>query len=172
MKKKIFFQVLLFGVLQNCYSQDVKQNVIASAGGIAKTYSISFEWTLGEFAVESIVTAKNLYTQGFHQPLLMVKSINSPPKPELADVSSGYRVLLAPNPAQSFVNVYIGAKKDEKFSLSLFDMSGKKIGSKEVSGNDLSVRFEMGGFASSIYLMQVQNDAGTMLRTFKILKAD
>ena len=172
MKKAIFFSLLVFFVFLNCFSQELKQNVIAPAGGIDKTSSISFEWTLGEFAVETITATKNLYTQGFHQPILMVKSFHSPPKPEsLNDILSAYKVLLAPNPVQSFVNIYIGSKENEKFSLTLYDMNGRKIISRLVTGNNLTVRIEMGTFSSGVYLMDVRNDAGTMIRTFKIVKA-
>lgn len=172
MKKVILFSLLLFIVLSNSYSQDLKQNVIASAGGIAHSDKISFEWTIGEFAVETITAAKSLYTQGFHQPILMVKSFHSPPKPELVnDLLSGYKVLLAPNPVQSFVNVYIGSKVTEKFSLTLYDMNGRKIMTKLVNGTDLSVRIEMAHFSSGVYLMDIRNDSGTMIRSFKIVKA-
>lgn len=172
MKKVTFFSLLVFCAFLNSYSQDLKQNVIASAGGIDKTSTISFEWTLGEFAVETITATKNLYTQGFHQPILMVKSFHSPPKPESSnDILSSYKVLLAPNPVQSFVNVFINSKESEKFSLTLYDMSGRKILSKLVSGIDLSVRIEMGQLSSGVYLMDVRNDAGTMIKAFKIVKA-
>jgi hypothetical protein len=79
--------------------------------------------------------------------------------------------LLAPNPVQSFVNVYISSKENEKFSLTLYDMNGRKLMAKLVSGSDLSVRVEMGHFSSGIYLMDVRNDTGTMIKAFKIVKA-
>src|ERR1044071_8112875 len=109
MKRNIilFHGCLLFFFISK--AQDLDQNVIASAGGVDKTSKISLEWTLGEFAVETITTAKNLYTQGFHQPILTVKSYYSTPKAESShDILSMYKVSLAPNPVQSFVNVYIG----------------------------------------------------------------
>ncbi len=173
MKKVILFSLFVFCVLQNSYSQDLKQNVIASAGGISNTDKISLEWTLGEFAVETITTEKNLYTQGFHQPVLMVKSFHSPPKPEsIVGILSGYKILLAPNPAKSFVNVSVKAKENEKFSLALYDMSGKKILSKQVYGTDFSVRIEMGHLASGVYLMDVRNETGMTIQAFKIVKAE
>ena len=172
MKRKIilFHGCMLFFFISK--AQDLDQNVIASAGGVGKTSKISFEWTLGEFSVETITTARNLYTQGFHQPILMVKSFHSPPKPEsVNDILSEFRVLVAPNPVQSFLNVYIRSKENEKFSLTLYDMNGRKIMTKLVSGNDLSFHIGMGHFSSGIYLMNVRNDAGTIIRTFKIVKA-
>lgn len=172
MKKRIFFQVLLLCILQNCYSQDVNQNVIGSAGGSAQSENISLEWTLGELAVETITTAKNLYTQGFHQSILMVKSINPAAKLKGPDELSGYNVFLAPNPVQSFVNVYLGAKKDEKFSLSLYDMNGKMIHTKKVSGFSFFTRFDMEHLASGVYLMSVLNHDGILIKAFKILKAN
>lgn len=172
MKKATFFSLLVFCDFLNGFSQDLKQNVIASAGGVDKAGAISFEWTLGEFAVETITATKNLYTQGFHQPILMVKSFHSPPRQESSnDILSSYKVLLAPNPVQSFVYVYIGSKENEKFSLTLYDMNGKKIMSKLITGSDLSVRIEMGHFSSGVYLMDIRNDAGIMIKTFKIVKA-
>ena len=169
MKKIIFFSMLVICVLPNCYSQDLNQNVIASAGGTAKTDKISLEWTLGEFAVETITTAKNLYTQGFHQPYLAVKSFHSPPQ---ADILSGYRIAITPNPASTFINVSIIAKDSEKYLLSLYDMNGKKVQAREVTGNDLFIRIEMAHLSSGIYLVDVRNDSGNMRKAFKIVKAD
>lgn len=172
MKKGYFLSLLAFCFLQNCFSQDLKQNVIASAGGTDRTSAVSLEWTLGEFAVETITATKNLYTQGFHQPILAVRNIQFLPGSESRDdLLSSYKVLLAPNPVQSFVNVYIRSRENEKFSLTLYDMNGKRILKKLLGGSDLSVRIEMGHYSSGIYLMDIRNDTGTMIRSFKLVKA-
>lgn len=171
MKRKVF---LFQGCLLFCFiskAQNLNQNVIASAGGVDKTSKISFEWTLGEFSVETITTAKNLYTQGFHQPILMVKNFHSPKLESSNDILSSYKVIIAPNPVQSFINVYISSKENEKFSLTLYDMNGRKIMTKLAAGKDLSVRVEMAHFSSGIYLIDVRNDTGTLMRSFKIVKA-
>jgi hypothetical protein len=169
MKKTLFFSMLIICVLPNCYSQNLNPNVIASAGGIAKTDKISLEWTLGESAVETITSAKNLYTQGFHQPYLAVKSFHSPPQD---NILLGYNIAIAPNPARSFVNVSIGAKDSEKYLLSLFDMDGKTVYARQITGNNLFIRIEMGHLPSGVYLVNVRNDSGIMRKAFKIIKVD
>ena len=154
-------------------SQKINQSVIASDGGIARGDELSLEWTLGEFAVESIISGKHLYTQGFHQPVLIVKSINAPPVSEQPDnLLAGYSVQLAPNPVRSIVTVYIGAENSEKFSLSVYDLNGKRIAEKQVTGTDLSVRFEMQHLASGVYLLDVRNSIGLSVKAFKVIKAD
>lgn len=173
MRKRIL--LFLWGILFlfNGYSQSLKLNVIASDGGVSKIGNMSLEWTLGEFAVETISAGKNLYTQGFHQPILAVKKTNySPVHESLVDHTNFYRVLLAPNPAKSFVNVFIAAEKNEVHLFTLFDLNGKKVLVKQGNGKDYSVRIEMEQFASGMYLLDIRDKYGVMIKSFKIIKAD
>lgn len=172
MKKVFFLSFCVLGLLPVLFSQEIKQSVIATDGGIAKGNNLSLEWTLGEFAVESFVSGKHLYTQGFHQPVLIVKSINSPPRLEIPDKKiSGYNVLIAPNPAKSYFNVFLTAKESEKFSMTLSDMQGRRIAEREVAGTNLNVRFDISAYSSGIYLLNVQKSSGERLHAFKIVIA-
>lgn len=173
MEKRIL--LFLWGILflVNGNTQTLKPSVIASDGGISSSGNISLEWTLGEFAIETVSSGKKLYTQGFHQPILAVKKSTSVSVQEsLTGNADTYRVLLAPNPTRSYVNVFIASMKSEEHKFSLFDLSGKKVLTKQGNGKDYSVRIEMGHLASGMYLLDIRDKYGTMIRTFKIVKAD
>lgn len=172
MKKVILLSSCVICLWPVVFSQDVRQNVIAADGGIAQGSNISLEWTLGEMSVESIISGKHLYTQGFHQPILIAKSSNDPGTPLQDRILSGYKVLLTPNPAQTFATVYISADVPEKFTMYLYDIGGKLISTRLASGTDLSVRIEMSSLTSGIYLMDVRNSQGQSLKAFKVVKAE
>lgn len=152
-------------------AQNLGPSIIAADGGVAKSAAISLDWTLGEFAVETISTTKNLYTQGFHQPILTVKSFHSPPQPVHVE-KSHLNIVLFPNPVQSYVTVSIGATEHQSMSLSLFDLNGKELLTRQAIGKTLSVRIEMGRYKSGVYLLDIRDKSGSMVRAFKIVKAD
>ena len=77
MEKRILLFLWGIAFLLNGNSQNLKQNIIAADGGISKSGNISLEWTLGEFAIETVNAGTKLYTQGFHQPVLAVKKTSS-----------------------------------------------------------------------------------------------
>ena len=53
-------------------SQRLSPEVLAVGGGIDKNGSLSLEWTLGEAVIETVSLSDRIYTQGFHQPMLVV----------------------------------------------------------------------------------------------------
>ncbi len=173
MEKRILF--LMWGILLliNGNTQSLKPSVIASDGGVSKLGNISLEWTLGEFAVETISSVKNLYTQGFHQPILAVKKARvSSAQESVIGNADKFKILLAPNPTRSFVHVYITSEKSEVHILTLFDLNGKKVLVKQGFGKDYFVRIDMEKLVSGIYLLQLMDKNADIVKSYKIVKAE
>lgn len=172
MKKITLFFLAWVCTFMIAKAQEFYPSVVSSGGAISKSSGMSLEWTLGEVAVETISAGKKIYTQGFHQPILNVKSFHSPPSIEVVNANSGLKIQLAPNPAQSFINIYVQDEINENHNFTLFDMSGRKILSRQGNGHAYVLRMELSNLASGVYLLDVRNKKGDMIRTFKIVKAD
>lgn len=148
------------------WAQRLAPTVIASDGGFRKTSTMSLAWTLGETAVESVSSNGRFYTQGFHQPLLLAKSFH----PGSEKLFAGYDIVVAPNPVQSMLNIYIETPQEENLQVFLADILGRNIMSKETSGKG-SFKLDMSPYISGVYLLSIRNSDGHLVRTFKIIKA-
>jgi len=157
--------VLLIGSSLSGFSQEKNQSVIASAGDISKGGNVTLEWTLGELAVEKAVGNEKIYTQGFHQPMLITKL-----KPS-NEVISGYRVSIYPNPVLSILNIHIQSIIDSKVYLKLLDANGSVVYNNSTYSRSSSVKIDMHAFASGVYFLTVTGLSGVTIGTYKIVKA-
>ena len=168
MKRVFFFSLGMF-LLFTAKSQRLTPSVLATAGGLSRTEQVALEWTLGEMAVETVTTARALYTQGFHQPLLVTKNVAPLRGPAVA---GSFQVTLAPNPVHTFFTVSIRLPKPDNLRLSLLDASGKLLLVRKLSGKEMTVRIETGLLVTGMYLLDIRNAQGFTLQTFKISKVN
>ena len=73
MNNYFFFILLLISVTG--YSQDIQQQVIASAGDQYNNASASVSWTVGETVTATLTNSSIHLTQGFQQGNLTVSSL-------------------------------------------------------------------------------------------------
>jgi hypothetical protein len=84
------------------HSQSIDNNVIVSSGGSLEDNGYILSWSIGEPIVETLVSANNMITQGFHQafPLgLSVSAVNELPGSVIA-------VSVYPNPTVDVIFIY------------------------------------------------------------------
>jgi len=167
MKKETLLLLSGLGLSVGCFSQQLSPSVVASGGDISRSATISLEWTLGEFAVESVNSDRSLYTQGFHQPYLQVKEIHTA---TIATETPDYKITIAPNPVQSVLNVNLQQFIDEKLSLTLVDLYGRRVMTKVVEGKSTSSLIDMSGMMQGIYLLEIRNAKGQLLKVFRVVK--
>ena len=74
MRKTSFCVLAFLCTITSVTAQSNNPSILSSAGGSDKTSTISLDWTIGEYAVETVSLADRMYTQGFHQPYLIVIS--------------------------------------------------------------------------------------------------
>ena len=145
-------------------SQQLSPSVLAADGGISKAAGISLEWTLGETNTESLSATDRLYTQGFHQPILLAKIFPAAEQPV-----TGYLITVAPNPVLSVLSATIASPNDEKVILTLIDFTGRRFPVKTANGKFSTVNVDMSGMISGIYLLEIHNASGQLIKTFKII---
>lgn len=166
MRKSFFTVLIIVCAVGSSKAQTTEPSVLASGGGSAKTSSGSLDWTLGEFAIETIFTADNMYTQGFNQPFLIVRpSIVAKP------AKSFYKILVAPNPVHSILNFSISSINDILVSVSVADIHGKTFVQRKVhsAGGYLQINFN--SLAAGTYILTVREAAtGQLIQSNEIIK--
>ena len=104
--KRIFLVLLSFSLSYAGIAQSLSPSVISSQGEVSEGNSVSLEWTLGEVAIQTIRSPGNVFTEGFHQPLLEVSEVVEEQVKELL-VLEGYDITVAPNPVRSLLELKI-----------------------------------------------------------------
>ena len=171
MRKNMLLLLLGICIAGFVRSQQLSPSIIASDGGISKAAGISLEWTLGELTVESLSTTDRLYTQGFHQPLLVVKNLPVAKVKEVKLVAA-YKITVAPNPVQSLLLVNINTEIKEKLNLSLTDIVGRQILVQAFNGRSNTTQIDMSLIASGIYVLELRNLSGQLIKSFQVIKAN
>lgn len=165
--KMIF--ILLCGILFSliAVSQSPDPSVLASAGGISSNSKMSLEWTLGETSVSTISYGENLFTEGFHQPLIIIANNR---KPELVTATVRDIIIsIAPNPVMSILTVKFIGKIESGFTLSLFNSSGKLLSLRNHIAKSNITTIAMDQLPGGVYFLRI-NDSKGIIKTFKIIK--
>ncbi len=166
MRKQLLFIIPAMGISSFCLAQSLSPNVISSAGGIDKTDAITIEWTVGESAVKTTSADDQIYTEGFHQPTLRVLGITA----QNETLSPAYAITIAPNPVKSILTVSIQSQDEASVLLYLTDINGKSIASSRAIFKNDSKDLDMSAFTTGIYLLQIKNTKGDLIKTYKISK--
>jgi hypothetical protein len=148
-------------------TQQLNQAIVSAAGDVNKTDMLSLEWTLGEPMIESISSNKQVYTQGFHQPVKMTKY--RPAK--LVVKQEWFNVTILPNPVQTVCKAVIQRETFTKVYLELSDINGRPLINKTSKAKYEVIDFNLSSFSSGVYTLLIRNASGSLYKTFKIIKA-
>ncbi len=147
------------------FSQERSPTVVAPGGGIAKGSSMSLEWTLGEVAIETVSTSKVLYTQGFHQPVLLIEKAGPAENLILKNKMS-----IFPNPASSVVNVLLHFIPKTPLAVTLLDAHGKILQVAQIPAKGTQLQLKVGGYAQGAYYLRIQSKDGSIHSNYNIIK--
>ena len=175
MKKKIIFMITCLVFTGWTYAQSSGPSVIASAGGISHTESISLEWTLGETAVGVINSTGKIFTEGYHQPTLEVSVINADfTNTELwsngNENITDYQISIAPNPVRSILNVRVESNLQTEVFIDLFDQMGKNLTGSNKEGVFGSFDMNLHHLPAGIYVLKFTDTSGRLIKSYKISK--
>ena len=136
--------------------------VISSASGHGNSANIVLSWTLGETAISSGHTLNRWYTEGFHQPNLLVY-------PSLAK-DDKVQIEIAPNPTQSTIRIQIQPVMSSEMLIYLNDVKGRRILHTRLAPGIHQTLLNVEGIAPGIYFLQIRNNLGNVFESFKIIK--
>ena len=146
-------------------AQDVKQQVISSAGGfdVSGDNSISLSWTLGELVITTVTSAGGdlILTQGFQQSKLDVTAIKE-------HLELGIRVTIYPNPTSEIINIKFTSPLEGESTVYLIGPDGRTIINDIIPSGVLLKPIDMQGYPSGTYFLRIQN--GVKLNVYKVIK--
>ncbi len=156
--------LLLFATLWigHIHAQSSSPEVVSSAGDTFQGDNIRIEWTLGELAITTIQNPPQQITQGFHQPVYTITSIDELPE-DIGEIS------VFPNPTSDIMEMRLNFNQYQKVQIRLTDTQGRVLITKEISGQNLSDRTDIRELPrGSYFLIFFINNQYT--QTFKIQK--
>ena len=151
---------LLILLIALCATFLQAQEVVTTAGSYGETTSGSLSWTIGEPVIETITDGTNTLTQGFQQSKLTVTAINDLKVP-------GIELSVYPNPTNSFLSIEVKADKQRDLLLSLFDINGKLILQKKMTGSKQTIKMQ--NYKPATYILKV-TEGNKEINTYQIVK--
>jgi hypothetical protein len=143
-------------------AQSITPDVISSAGDHYDNGSYQLSWTLGEVAVQTYDNGSNMLTEGFHQPEILITSIE---EENLTDIDLN----IYPNPTTQFINIEL-RNNESNMTAVVLDMSGKTIFTKSIEAFQVESGFDLSNLAAGGYLLQITEKDGKFRSTHQIQK--
>lgn len=166
MRKALFSLISIIYFFSSANSQSLDRSIISSAGEYSLTPRYTLDWTMGEFAVETISTLGKMYTQGFHQPLQIISTTAT-----VARTGVVYNISIAPNPVTSILNFSISSVNTIRVFVTIADIHGVIYKQYNVSSANGSLQIDMTGLTAGTYTLTVRDGVGAhIINTYRIIK--
>ena len=162
MRKFYFLLVSALAWTSAFAQQNVSPSVLAAGGGVSKYNDIELEWTLGEFFTGTSSVYNNLYTAGFHQPMLN--------KQPFKDNLNEGTVTVFPNPVKDVINLNFQLSKSTIVKMVLTDVNGKALLERNLQSKANIARIPVQQFVAGNYFITLYDAHGIVTNVFKIIK--
>ena len=158
-EKKSYIEKYMFSfcliVSSFVYSQgglQISPSVVTGCSGSLQGYSLvslKSEFTLGQIAINSLVSDDFILTQGFHQPNLGVISIF---EDKMTNIS------VYPNPTIDILNIDLFGFDDPYVQMRLVDFSGKIIVSDLISTTTKNHQIKTNNLKTGSYILEITGE--------------
>lgn len=162
MRKKSLLFLLVYGA-NFLVAQDLKPEILASAGTSNQGNTIKIDWTLGDLAISRISNSGNQITQGFHQPTLTSTRINS----LIEEIGN---VKIFPNPASDWLQMDLAFDKTRSVQFFLYNQEGKMLTTGKKEGRNLQFLLQLESFSAGSYFLKISVDNNIFQQSFQIQK--
>jgi hypothetical protein len=157
---KRYFFILITFLLTISVTAQVKQEVIASAGGFNVNGNLSISWTLGETIIPTFTNGNLTLTHGFQQQLI-ITSVEE----KLEDV---VKVSVYPNPVSDNVTISFSVPLDGEVSVSLLNSQGKLMKTDIMEENIIEKQLNLQDFPPGVYFLRLIK--GKLSNVYKVVK--
>lgn len=159
---KSFFLLAAFIIAtESGNAQTVAPDVISTSGTSFSNGAGQLDWTLGEPVISNFSVGSNVLTQGFHQPNLVITSVNDP--------QLNFSLNIFPNPAIDILHLKFDELK-EQVIVELYSSEGKLIQLQKVNSSEMEI--DMSKLSPGTYLLSVKSSIfGIDNKTYKIIKS-
>lgn len=171
MKTKILLIIGCFSISLWAGAQSMNLSLLAVAGEVSHTTSMSIQWTVGETSVDYHNTTNGILTEGFIQPTTEVIEIPSFILNDgNATAGNDVQINIWPNPVQDFLNIEMKGQSEENYSLNLFDINGKQLLSQNFDPYLKKHQLNLNATSEGTYLLQISQTERSHIRSFLIIK--
>ena len=160
--KVLILLLLSFWTVAN--SQQLSNQVLVPAAGLATSGVINYSQTIGETAVETVTGAGFFLTQGFQQPG-MKYTAETP--------HEGTGVDVYPNPATEFINIKLFGDAARKFTIEMINLSGTIVSTMTldfITQYYYIQQIDVTRLSNGFYFVRITSDDSKIMRVFKIEK--
>lgn len=151
---------ILFILMLIAPSKGHGQEVLATAGTYAEAAQGSLNWTIGEPLIATGIAGETILSQGFHQPLLMVTSVEA--------VDPKIALKLYPNPSSDLLNIELLETGGNDFEAVLFHPDGKALKRQRLDFQAVQV-MNLQSLPAGTYLLSVFQDQ-ELQASFSVVK--
>jgi hypothetical protein len=158
MKRCILLLTMMLFALS--VSAQVKQEVIASAGGYNVNGNLSISWTLGETIIPTFKNGDLVLTHGFQQQLI-ITTIEE-------NIDALVHLKVFPNPASDVLNIQFEIPADEEIIVMILDSQGKLIKKETIEITMVEKQINLQDIAAGIYFLRLTK--GKKINIYKVVK--
>lgn len=160
MKRYIFVLIAIFVVIS--VNGQVKQEVIASAGGYNVNGGLSISWTLGETIIPTFKSQDNslILTHGFQQQLI-VTAVEE-------NLNELVKVKVFPNPASDIVNISFETPVDGEITILILDSQGKLVKTDLIEPSMSDKQINLQDLPGGVYYLRMTK--GKLVNVYKVVK--
>jgi hypothetical protein len=159
MKKGSVFGLVLL-MLAFTLNGQVKQEVIASAGGYNVNGGLSISWTLGETIIPTFTNGNLTLSHGFQQQLI-VTAIEE-------NIDIAVNIKIYPNPASDIVNISFEEPVDGEINLTILDSQGKLVKRDVIESAMTEKQINLQELPAGIYYLRMNK--GKLVNVYKVVK--
>jgi hypothetical protein len=143
-------------------NSQVKQEVIASAGGYNTATGISLSWTLGETIIPAFTSSNGdiVLTHGFQQQLI-VTTVEE-------NIDIPIEVKIYPNPASDVVNIGFETAVESVIGITILDSHGRLVKTDKVEATMTEKQINMQDLPAGIYYLRLIK--GRLMNVYKVVK--
>ena len=147
-------------------AQLLSQSVIAASGQTAEVNGYSLSYTLGEIAIQSFELSNGMFTEGFHQPNLIVQKMAV----ERSDDNQQSAVRVYPNPTPDILVIEFDSEIESTSHLTLSTLNERVLEVRELEAIQNKYQWNLSAYPTGTYVLTIQNEGAQILSTFRIMK--
>jgi hypothetical protein len=159
---KRLFLVLFVSFLALSAAAQVKQEVIATAGGYSSVAGFSISWTLGETIIPNYKASDNSIqlTHGFQYSLI--------PTAVEENIETPVKVTVYPNPASENIKISFEEPVDGEIDLLMINSLGKPVKTDVIEAMTVEKMLNLQDLPSGIYYLKLTK--GKLVNVYKVVK--
>jgi hypothetical protein len=167
--------ITLTWFLHGLQAQSVTSEIIAPNGGVDQARGITISWTLGEPTISYFTGRNQMYTEGFHQPVLQLQWISpqevSPDvtKEMMAQIEEG-SIQVYPNPTTAQLYMHLNLKETAGMKWMILHPDGQILLRGNITNDERKVEIDVSDFAAGAYTLQVLSGKDQPVAFYRITK--